>query len=206
VLKRIRAVAVVLFVLAYPFLSAYCVRQGWSAAVLLLFAGFCAWRGFKASQKAFRLGYAAGALLLTLGALIAGDVAARLIPSVVYAFLAALFGYTLSSPPSLCERLVRLQFPEFQPGIAEYLVQLTWVWAGFFAVNAIVCAALALMANEETWTFYTGAVVYLQMGVLATGEFLYRPFRFPDLEIPGPLATFRAIAAQAPRVFRDVER
>lgn len=205
-MKRIRAFAIVLFVLAYPFLSAYWVRQGWSAAVLLLFAGVCAWRGFKASQKAFRLSYAAAALLLALGALFAGDAAARLIPSMVYALLAGLFGYTLNAPPSLCERLVRLQFPEFQPGIAEYLVQLTWVWAGFFAVNAIVCAALALMASEEAWTLYTGLAVYLLMGVLAVGEFLYRPFRFPDLEIPGPLATFRAIAAQAPRVFRDVER
>lgn len=203
---RTRTTVVVLFVLAYPFLGAYWVRHGWSALVLMVFAALCAWRGVMATQPAFRRGYASVALLLAAGGLLAGDYAARLIPSVVYLSLAALFGYTLMSPPSLCERLVRLQFPEFKPGIAEYLRQLTWVWAGFFAANAVICALLPVLAGEEVWMLYTGVVVYVLMGVLATGEYFYRPYRFPDLDIPSPMSTFRAIAAQAPKVFRDVER
>ena len=174
--------------------------------VLLIFAGLSAWRGVKAKEPAFRLGYSLLVVLLLVGAYWAEDYTARLIPSVVYVSLAALFGYTLQAPPSLCERLVRLQFPEFKPGIAEYLRQLTWVWTAFFVANAVICALLPVIAGERAWVLYTGVVVYVLMALLVTGEYLYRPRRFPDLEIPSPLATFKAIMAQAPRIFRDIGR
>ncbi|MBS1212516.1 MAG: hypothetical protein H6R26_1133 [Proteobacteria bacterium] len=204
--KRIRTIVIVLLVVGYPFLSAYLVRNGWAMAVLLLFAGLSAWRGIKATRTAFRHGYALLVVLLLTGAFLAEDYTVQLIPAFVYLSLAALFGHTLASPPSLCERLVRLQFPEFKPGIAEYLRQLTWVWTGFFVANAVICALLPAIAGEQAWMFYTGVVVYVLMAILATGEYFYRPVRFPDLDIPSPLATFKAIMGQAPQVFRNIER
>jgi uncharacterized membrane protein len=113
------------------------------------------------------------------------------------------FGYTLRHPPSLVERIVRLEFPEFKPGIAEYLRQITWLWTGFFAANVGICSALAMLADDRAWSIYTGLVVYLLMGTLAVGEYLYRPRRFPELEIPRPLASLKVMVRNGHRIFGE---
>jgi uncharacterized membrane protein len=119
--------------------------------------------------------------------------------------LAFLFGHTLWHPPSLCERLVRLQYPEFKPGIAEYLRQVTWAWAIFFAANTVICALLPVFADDWAWTFYTGVVVYVLMAFLVVGEYFYRLRRFPDLEIPPLMETLRVMMRQGHRVFKDTD-
>lgn len=189
---------------AYPFLSPYLVEQGWGSLELLTFAAFTLGRGFRAGQPAWRLAYFALALLLLVGALSRQTYLVWLLPSFVYLSLALLFGHTLWSPPSLCERLVRLMHPEFKPGIAEYLRQLTWVWTAFFAVNVPFCALLPLLAGERVWAVYTGAVVYLLMGLLGVGEFLYRPYRFPGLGIPPLMETFRVMLRDGHKIFKGM--
>lgn len=188
----------------YPFLTAWLVRQGWSRAVLLLFAVLAVRRALLAESLFPRLAYGLPAALLGAGAFLAADFSARLIPAFVHLSLAGLFGYTLAHPPTLIERMVRLQFPEFKPGIAEYLRQLTWIWTGFFAVNVVVCAGLAGFADDKIWMAYTGFWVYLPMGVLAVGEYLYRPRRFPGLEMPGAKDTFVTLARNGHRIFREL--
>jgi len=134
--KALKATVVTCLFLSYPFLSAYLARQGYSGLILLLFAGLTVWRGIHFKKPRWRLLAFALAVALLAGIYFANTYLVWLIPSLVYLWLTFLFGYTLRSPPSICERLVRLQFPEFKPGIAEYLHQLTWVWTLFFAINA----------------------------------------------------------------------
>lgn len=140
--------------------------------------------------------------MLLAGAYFATTYFVWLVPSFAYLWLTFLFGHTLWSPPSFIERLVRLQFPELVPGIAEYCRNLTWVWTLFFAVNIAICAALPAIMGQTAWALYTGVVVYLLMGLLGTGEWFYRHRRFPNLEIPPALETFKCIAMNGHRVFK----
>lgn len=200
--KAFKATFVTVLFLAYPFLSAYLTAQGFAGLTLFAFAGLMLWRGIRATQRAWRLGAFALAMLLMAGAYLAKAYVIWLIPSLVYAGLTVLFGHTLFAPPSLCERLVRLLFPEFKPGISEYLHQVTWVWTLFFFANVFVCALLPLWLGPEAWTLYTGILVYVLMSLLVIGEWLYRHRRFPDLEIPPVMETVKFFAMNGHKVFK----
>jgi uncharacterized membrane protein len=202
--KALKAAGITGLILAYPFLSAYLATHGFAGLVLILFASLTVWRGIRIKKTFWRLACLGFAVLLLAGAYFANTYAIWLIPSLVYAWLTLLFGHTLRHPPSLCERLVRLQFPEFKPGIAEYLREVTWVWTLFFAVNVPVCALLPWLAGPQIWSLYTGLLVYLLMGVLVTGEWLYRQRRFPELEIPPMLETARYFALHGHKAFKDI--
>lgn len=199
-----KAIGIAFLLVGYPFLSAYLARRGFASLELLLFAGLTCWRGLQSTMRGYRLGSFVFTAILLLGAYFANAYFIWLIPSFVYLWLTVLFGHTLFSPPSLCERFVRLQFPEFKPGIADYLRQVTWVWTLFFAVNVVVCALLPALAGQTVWAVYTGLVVYLLMGLLGLGEFLYRPRRFPDMEIPPMLETFKIMARDGHKVFKGL--
>jgi uncharacterized membrane protein len=199
-----KAAGIACLFIAYPFLSAYLARQGFASLELLVFAALTLWRGLKAGAAAMRLASILLAALLLAGAYFANAYFIWLIPSLVYLWLTALFGHTLWSPPSLCERLVRLQYPEFGPDIEQYLRELTWVWTLFFAVNIVVCAALPALAGEQVWAVYTGLVVYVLMGCLGVGEWFYRHRRFPDLDIPPARETIKYMAQHGHRAFKGI--
>ncbi len=201
--SRVKTFVIVLVAIAYPFLGSYLIRNGWGGWVLLIFAALTLSRGLRTTQAGFRSACILGATLLSVGAYFSAAYAVRLIPAFVYLSLAILFGYTLWHPPSLCERLVRLQFPEFKPGITEYLCQVTWVWAGFFAANVLICALLPMFAQDWVWTLYTGVLVYVLMALLVLGEYIYRPRRFPELEMPPALETMKIMMQQGHRIFQD---
>jgi len=200
--KAIKATGVTILFLAYPFLSAYLAAKGFAGLTLTVFAGLMLWRGFRATQTAWRLGAFVLAALLFLAAYFANTYVIWLIPSLVYLGLAFLFGHTLWSPPSLCERLVRLLFPEFKPGISEYLHQVTWVWTLFFFANIFICALLPVLVGPKAWTLYTGVLVYVLMSLLVIGEWLYRHRRFPDLEIPPVMETVKFFVANGHKAFK----
>jgi len=198
----LKGVGLACLVIAYPFLSAYLARRGFASLELLVFAGITFWRGFHAGSRPLRLAsYLFGGLML-VGAYFANAYFIWLVPSFVYLWLAVLFGQTLLSPPSLCERLVRLQYPDFLPGMVEYLREVTWVWTVFFALNAVVCALLPVWLGQQAWAVYTGLLVYLMMGLLGLWEWLYRPRRFPDMEIPPAWETFQFMMRNGHKVFK----
>jgi len=201
--KAIKAAGVTILFLAYPFLSAYLAAKGFAGLTLAAFAGLMAWRGVQATETAWRFGAFTLAVLLLLGAYFANTYVIWLIPSLIYLGLTVLFGHTLFSPPSLCERLVRLLFPEFKPGISEYLYQVTWVWTLFFFINIFICALLPLLAGPEIWTLYTGVLVYVLMSMLVIGEWLYRHRRFPDLDIPPMMETVKFFVANGHKAFKS---
>lgn len=198
----IKAVGIAFLLIAYPFLSSYLAEIGFANLELLVFAALTLWRGLKSKIMALRIGCLLFAALLLAGAYFASTYFVWLVPSFAYLWLAVLFGHTLWIPPSLCERLVRLQYPDFIPGIAEYLRELTWVWTLFFAINVVVCALIPALAGQKVWAVYTGVLVYLLMGLLGVGEWFYRHRRFPDLEIPPILETFTFMATRGHKVFK----
>lgn len=200
----VKAIGVTLLLIGYPFLSAYLAGKGFASLELLVFAALTFWRGLQFKKWGLRFASLLLVALLLAGAYFANAYFIWLVPSFAYLWLTALFGHTLWSPPSLIERLVRLQYPEFQPGIAEYLREVTWVWTLFFAVNVVVCAALPVLAGQSVWALYTGVLVYLLMGLLGVGEWFYRHKRFPDLEIPPAMETFKFMAMNGHKVFKGI--
>lgn len=200
-MKAIKATLVSCLFVAYPFLSSYLARQGFISLELILFSILMLWRGIRATETAWRLGFLSLSLLLIVGASLANAYFVWLMPSLIYLGLTFLFGSTLYSPPSLCERLVRLLFPEFKAGIAEYLHSLTAVWTWFFALNVVVCALLPVLFNEQVWAIYTGFVVYVLMSLLFIAEWLYRHKRFPDLYIPPVMDTVKFFVRNGHKLF-----
>lgn len=201
-LKLGKGIGIAFFFIAYPFLSNYLVGQGFASLELLVFASLTLWRGIKAKMPSFRIGSLLLGALLLVAAFFANAYFIWLVPSISYAWLTVLFGHTLWMKPSLCERLVRLIYPEFLPGVGEYLHGLTWVWTIFFAVNAVLCALLPFIAGQMVWAIYTGLVIYLLMAMLGIAEWFYRHRRFPDMDIPPALDTFKYLLVHGHEAFK----
>jgi len=121
-----------------------------------------------------RLSRAAVVALLAL-ALATGDPAPlRGVVAVVYFALAGLFWRSLRDGGSIIETLVRSLEPATPDFVRPYCRKTTALWSGFFAVNGLVLAVLAVRGPAETWALYSGRIVYLEMGVIFLVEFLVR--------------------------------
>lgn len=98
----------------------------------------------------------------------------RWYPVLLSAALLVMFGLSLRHGMPVVERLARLTDPDLPPKAVRYTRQVTQVWCGFFLVNGVIAAGLALWAPLPYWTLYTGVIAYALMGVLFAGEWLVR--------------------------------
>jgi uncharacterized membrane protein len=87
---------------------------------------------------------------------------------------AAIFAWSLISPPSLIERFARLRYPELPDGAVRYCRKVTVIWAVWLTLNGVIAAVLALKGEVQIWALWTGAVSYVISGSLFLGEFGYR--------------------------------
>lgn len=124
-----------------------------------------------------RLWYAVvmGAGVLVLASWWQGDArAVKLYPALVNAILLTVFGWSLCHPPSVVERLARLQDPDLPAAAIGYTARVTAVWCGFFVVNGAFAVYTALYSSDANWALYNGLLAYVAMGVLMVGEWLVR--------------------------------
>jgi uncharacterized membrane protein len=98
----------------------------------------------------------------------------KLYPVAVSLGMLALFGASLVHPPSIIERLARLQDPDLPAFAVAYTRRVTQVWCVFFALNGGLAFATAVWASEAVWSLYTGVISYLLMGILFVGEYVVR--------------------------------
>jgi uncharacterized membrane protein len=101
-------------------------------------------------------------------------VSLRFYPVLVNGVMLVIFSSSLLSPPSLIERLARLQHPDLPPEGIIYTRRVTQVWCGFFIVNGVIALATALWGSFEIWSLYNGLIAYLLMGILLGGEYIVR--------------------------------
>jgi uncharacterized membrane protein len=193
-----------LLFLAYPYLAYLGMQHGivWFAPMLISFVYLN--QAFKASRlriKLIKLGISLG---LIIGAIFFQALTAKLLPILIQLMLMHFFGRTLVHGPTLIERFVRMEFPQFPPGIVEYCRQLTWVWTGFFAFNALMCAALAIWASDSVWALYNGVFIYVLTGLVMVGEYIWRHFHFPQLDIPAPKTSVRNLINHGRIIWKDV--
>lgn len=142
--------SVLLVLLGIRLIASYSVKH-WSSPLLLVgmvYCGFAIW-----SNE-----------LLTL----------RFYPAITNAAMLLLFSWTLLSPPSLIERIAKIQHPNLPPEGIVYTRRVTEVWCAFFIVNGGIAFATALWGSFELWSLYNGLIAYLLMGLLFVGEYIVR--------------------------------
>ena len=191
--------------LLYPYLVYRSMEDGvvWIAPAVL--SGIYVIRALQAKTSRQRLKNLAITLLLLLEAFYLQALTAKLLPVLIQLALMLFFGRTLVKGPPLVERFARLDYPDFKPGIAEYCRQVTVVWTGFFAFNAVVCAVLALWAPTAWWAFYNSVMILLLTGLLMVGEYVWRHYHFPDMEIPSARSSLQSMLANCRKIWMDVQ-
>jgi uncharacterized membrane protein len=98
----------------------------------------------------------------------------RFYPVIANAAMLLLFAWSLYSPPSLIERIARIQHPNLPPEGVIYTRRVTQIWCGFFSINGSIALATALWSSMETWSLYNGLIAYILMGILFAAEYLIR--------------------------------
>ncbi|MDQ6991750.1 MAG: hypothetical protein Q9M11_08480 [Mariprofundaceae bacterium] len=174
-------VVITILALTYPFLVYLAITHGVSWLVPTLLAMIFLRRFYHSSYSDWK--FVLIASLLLLGAIFFQTLSAKVIPVFMHAAMFLVFYRSLQTDASLIERFARLDFPELPDGIPQYCRQVTWVWSVFFAVNVLLCSALALWADDALWALYNGAIIYLLLGMLMMVEYIFRRLRFPNLEV-----------------------
>jgi len=201
--RTIRSTLLTLLFLAYPYLVFYWLALGQGALAPAMLAILFGFRALTARGKT-QVGFLVITLILVAGAAEYPRLTAKLTPAAVQLSLALLFGKTLLHAPSLVERLVRLEHPQFPPGVVRYCREVTIAWTVLFACNFLVCLFLAFAAHDGWWAIYNGGIVFVLMGLLGIGEFIVRRRRFPMLQEPAPAASMFRIMKNSRWVWQDV--
>lgn len=97
-------------------------------------------------------------------------------PVIVSLSMAAVFGYSLLSPPTIIEKIARLREPDLDSHAISYTRKVTIAWIGFFIVNAAISTWTALFASIEIWTLYNGFISYILIGLMFAVELTVRHF------------------------------
>ncbi len=95
-------------------------------------------------------------------------------PVTMNAVMLILFAYSLWSPPSVIERLARLQEPDLPEEGVQYTKKVTFIWCLFFVVNGSIALWTCLKNDMALWTLYNGVISYILMGLLFAGEWIVR--------------------------------
>jgi uncharacterized membrane protein len=193
--------------LVYPYLIYRGIESGLVWLAPAIFSGIYLLQSFAARALKIKIYKALISITLLLGAYYLQTITAKVLPVLIQLMLMYFFGRTLlkGKGPSIIESFVRLEFPEFQPGISEYCRHLTILWTGFFAFNAVMCFALANWSTHYWWMLYNGVFIYLMIGILMTGEYIYRHFRFPGLGIPDPRSTIKTMIVNGRKIWMEVQ-
>ena len=173
-MRKAATAALLVLTLLYPF-GVYAaldhVAPHWLAGAMVLLSLARA----VSTHQGFWYLVAAGAGVLALSSWWQGDAqAVKLYPVLVNAVLLAVFGWSLRCPPSVVERLARLQTPDLPAAAVGYTARVTALWCSFFVLNGTVAAYTALYSSDATWALYNGLLAYVAMGVLMAGEWLVR--------------------------------
>ncbi|MGY6276224.1 hypothetical protein [Methylomonas sp. MgM2] len=84
------------------------------------------------------------------------------------------FSVSLVYPPTVVERLARLEDPDLPAQGIVYTRKVTQVWSAFFLGNAAVSLFTVWYGDRWLWSLYNGCVFYILMGLLMTAEMAVR--------------------------------
>lgn len=144
----------------------------WVAMFLL---GLALLRAIASREKVW-LAAAAGACGLVLASWFSNDgLPLKLYPVLVNLALLTVFALSLRHPPTVIERLARLQTPDLPAAAIPYVTRVTRAWCLFFMFNGGIALWTALAASDTAWALYNGLIAYVLIGAMLLGERLLRP-------------------------------
>ena len=165
-----------LVTLAYPFVVWFGIGKVEPRSLALLLLALAVLRALAAGRDPLWWTAAGGAAVLVAVSWFANALLPlKLYPVLVNAVMLGVFAVSLRHPPTVIERLARLQHPDLPAEAIAYTRKVTVVWCVFFVVNGAIALATALWASDRAWALYNGLIAYLLMGVLFAGEWLVRP-------------------------------
>ncbi len=203
----IKSIFVTCLFMIYPYLVYKGIESGMVWIAPAIFSGIFLMQSFAARRVKIKIYKALLAIGLLLGAYYLQTVTAKILPVLIQLMLMYFFGRTLlkGKGPPFIESFVRLEFSEIPPQLLRYCRQLTILWTGFFAFNVMMCIVLAVFSNDKWWALYNGVFIYLMIGLLTLGEYIYRHFRFPELDIPDPKSTIKNMFVNGRKIWMDVQ-
>ncbi|MDO5685881.1 MAG: hypothetical protein Q4G42_00550 [Neisseria sp.] len=163
-----------LVTLAYPFVWYFGRDQLPFAALALLMAAVWAMRALLQTEKRQKIVSLAVSIFFVAIIVANRPQAMYWYPVWVSVLLLVVFAGSLFTRQSIIERLARLQQPDLPPQGVRYTRRVTQIWCAFFIINGSIITALILTENHAAWTWYTGIVSYVLMGILFAGEYAYR--------------------------------
>lgn len=160
--------------LAYPFLVYSALghfEPRWMAMILFVFAIL---RALGSRQPVWWVAAAGTGVLALVATVFNQAVPLKLYPALVNLVMLGVFFGSLRFPPTVVERLARLQEPDLPQAAVRYTRRVTQVWCVFFVINGSLAIATALWTSDRTWVFYNGFLAYVMMAILFAGEWLVR--------------------------------
>ena len=161
--------------LLYPLAIYFGLARFEPRSLALLLLGLAVLRLWVTRERVWVAAAAGAGVLVALTMIGNHKLPLKLYPVVVNAVMLSLFALSLRYPPTVIERLARLQHPQLPPSGVAYTRRVTQVWCGFFVFNGSLALITALYASDATWALYNGLLAYLLMGLLFAGEWLLRP-------------------------------
>lgn len=113
-------------------------------------------------------------IALLLCAAVAPHTATKLYPVAISLSLASAFALSLIYPPTIIERIARLQTPNLPDRAITYTRNVTCVWIGVLVLNAVISGLTAFYATPEGWLLWNGFLSYMMIGGVFALEFLVR--------------------------------
>lgn len=191
--------------LLYPYLVYRGLQAGFVWLAPAIVSAVLLQQALRSSDTAIRNKKALLALVFIGGMVFFQDFTAKLIPSLIQLALMHFFGKTLIKGPPLIERFVRLEFSDIPEELLIYTRQLTFVWTAFFGFNVLMCSGLALWGQPAWWALYSGVIMFALTGLLMVGEYIFRHYRFPTLEIPDVKSSARTMIINSRQIWLDVQ-
>lgn len=203
----IKGTVITCLFLLYPYLVYRGIESGIVWVAPAIFSAIFLMQAFAAKNVKIKIIKASISIGLLLGCYYLQTFTAKILPVLIQLLLMYFFGRTLlkDKGPPFIESFVRLQFSDIPVEICLYLRQLTILWTGFFAFNATMCVVLAVGGNDRWWALYNGVFIYLMIGVITMAEYIYRHFRFPDLDIPDAKSSIKTMFVNGRKIWMDVQ-
>ena len=166
-----------IFSISYPF--ALIFFKDYSSFVLIIMAFLWAGRGILESKEKENFSNTKFSFFLALFFILAfvlqGWGLKYLYPVLINTFLALVFYLSLKKTP-IITKLAMLKDKNLPLKAINYTANLTKIWLGFFIINGLVSAILALRDNKIYWLIYCGIISYFLIGILILGELIFRKF------------------------------
>jgi len=98
--------------------------------------------------------------------------------------LAAVFALTLlpSKTPLITYFAQMIHGPSLPPEVARYCKCVTWAWALFFIILALISCILYIFSSAQIWSFFCNVLYFPLIVAMFLGEYLIRSYSLPHIK------------------------